>query len=211
MNRDAQPQTTESSDSALLDLLNQSGPLGVTEIAESMAVTATAVRQRLTRLMGQGLIGRQVMHEGRGRPSHQYSLTSQGRRKTGSNFVDLSLALWKEIRAIKDPEIRAGLLQRVAKHLAEMYAPQVHGRTVAERMQSVSDLFGGRDVKFKVEAAESQLPVLTAMSCPYPDLAEQDRSICAMEKVLFSELLGSGVRLTDCRLDGDKCCRFETN
>lgn len=204
-------EPTESSDAALLDLLNESGALGVTEIAKSMAVTATAVRQRLNRLMGQGLIHRVATREGRGRPSHHYSLTVKGRRETGSNFVDLTLALWKEIREIKQPEIRTGLLQRIAKHLAEMYASQVQGKTVTERMKSVSDLFAERNVKFKVEETAGQLPVLSAMTCPYPDLAEQDRSICSLEKMLFSELLGNSVRLTDCRLDGDQCCRFESN
>ena len=32
-----------------------------------------------------------------------------------------------------------------------------------------------------------------------------------MERMLFSELVGQNVRLTECRLDGDACCRFETN
>jgi predicted ArsR family transcriptional regulator len=54
--------------------------------------------------------------------------------------------------------------------------------------------------------------VLTALACPYPELAEQDRGICAVEKLVFSELLGEKVRLTECRLDGaSNCCRFETN
>jgi hypothetical protein len=29
--------------------------------------------------------------------------------------------------------------------------------------------------------------------------------------MLFSELLGEKVRLSECRLDGATCCRFETN
>jgi hypothetical protein len=27
--------------------------------------------------------------------------------------------------------------------------------------------------------------------------------------MMFSELVGEGLRLTECRLDGDECCRFE--
>jgi predicted ArsR family transcriptional regulator len=214
MNPAASPPETkpvESSDRALLELLNQSGALGIGELAAAMRVTATAVRQRLARLMGQGLIGREATRERRGRPSHRYSLTRQGRRERGSNFGDLTLALWKEVREIKEPEIRAGLLQRLARRMAEMYAGQVHGANLAERMQAVSELFGERQVKFQVEERAGQLPVLTALSCPYPDLAEQDRAICVLEKALFSELLGTSVRLTDCRLDGDRCCRFESN
>ena len=201
----------ESSDPSLLDLLNRSGPLGVGEMASAMGVTSTAVRQRLIRLMGQGLVGREATREGRGRPSHRYSLTSKGRREAGNNFADLSIALWTEIRAIKQPEIRAGLIQRIASHLRAMYEPQVRGKNTAEKMQSLVAMLAQRGVTFEARQDAGQLPVLKALACPYPELAEQDRSICSLEKILFSELLGAPMKLSECRLDGGSCCRFETS
>jgi DeoR family transcriptional regulator, suf operon transcriptional repressor len=201
---------TESSDIGILDLLRKVGPLGVTELARAMQVTPTAVRQRLVRLMGRGLIERHLSQASRGRPSHRYELTEKGRRQSGANFVDLALALWKEVRAIQDSEVRRGLLQRIAKTMAEMYGPRLKGTTTAERMREVSGLFAERDIPFDVEQS-GPLPVLTALACPYPELAEKDRGICALERMLFAELVGSGLRLTNCRLDGDTCCRFESN
>jgi predicted ArsR family transcriptional regulator len=197
----------ESSDVGILDLLRKVGPLGVAELARAMQVTSTAVRQRLVRLMAQGLVGRQLSRAPRGRPSHRYELTDKGRRQTGANFADLALALWKEVRDIEDPEVRRGLLQRIAKTMAAMYGSQVSGTTTADRMRSVSRLFAERDVPFEVEESGA-LPVLTAQACPYPQLAEQDRGICALERMLFAELVGSSLRLTNCRLDGDVSCRF---
>ncbi len=201
---------TESSDIGILDLLRKVGPLGVVELAGAMKVTSTAVRQRLVRLMSQGLVDRQLSRPTRGRPSHRYELTEKGRRQTGANFADLALALWKEVRGIEDPEVRRGLLQRIAKTMASMYSGRITGTTTAERMRDVSRVFADRDVPFEVDESGS-LPVLTAQACPYPELAEQDRGICALEKMLFAELVGSGLRLTDCRLDGDASCRFASN
>jgi predicted ArsR family transcriptional regulator len=201
---------TESSDVGILDLLRKAGPLGIQPLAGATQGTATAVRQRLTRLMAQGLIDRELTRAGRGRPSHRYRLTDKGRRQTGANFADLALALWQEVRAIEDAEVRRGLLQRIAKTMAQMYGTQVKGTTTAERMQAVSRLFAERNVPFEV-GTEGDLPVLTAVACPYPELAEQDRGVCAMERMMFSELVGDGLRLADCRLDGDTCCRFVTN
>ena len=176
-----------------------------------MGVTPTAVRQRLVRLMTTGMITREEEPKaGRGRPSHRYALTDKGRRQTGANFVDLALALWHEVRAIKDLEVRRGLLERVAKSMAAMYGDQVTGETTAERMQAISRLFADRNVPFEVDEAGA-LPVLLAQGCPYPQLAEQDRGICSLEKMMFSELVGSGLRLSECRLDGGECCRFESN
>ena len=199
-----------SSDVGLLDLLRKRDSLTVAEMAEAMEVTATAVRQRLNRLMAQGYIERKAAKAGRGRPSHYYALTSAGRRKTGANFADLAIALWSEIREIEDPQVRRGLIHRISRRLAESYADQIEGDTVEERMKSLAALFGQRQVPFSVEKS-GDLPVLTALACPYPELAEQDRSVCAMERMLFAEILGENVRLNDCRLDGAACCTFVLN
>ena len=91
-------------------------------------------------------------------------------------------------------------------------------------MESLKALFGERRVPLTVEeagrlsdqkspepASNSALPLLTVAECPYPELAEKDRGICAVEKMLFAKLLDEPVRLSQCRLDGHSCCQFETN
>ena len=200
---------TESSDVALLDLLRQSGPMRVSQLGEAMNVTVTAVRQRLTRLMNKGLIERQAIKVGRGRPHHAYQLTEAGRRQTGTNFADLAVALWEEIRQIKDVEVRRGLLQRLSQRMASVYGDQITGETTAERMGSLVELFGEREIPFIVEENISELPVLKALGCPYTELADQDRTICSMERMMFSEIVGENLRLSECRLDGQACCTFE--
>lgn len=201
---------SETSDDQLLDLLRSRGPMSVSEVAEATSVTATAVRQRLSRLMGQGLIERSATKAGRGRPSHHYSLTEKARRQAGSNFTDLALALWQEIRAIKDPEVRRGLLQRIATSMAHLYGSKVQGSDVAQRMKSLQELFDVRGVPVQVNH-ENEEPVLKILDCPYPDLVQVDRGICAMERMLFSELLDSPLKLSHCRMEGHSCCQFETN
>ncbi len=198
-----------ASDVAILDLLRKSETASVLQLALACEVTSTAIRQRLSRLLAQGLITRTLIRSpGRGRPTHSYSLTDAGRRKTGENFADLAVALWHEIRSIQDAEVRRGLLQRISKRLAALYAEEVLGETTGDRMAMVAEIFSDRRMPFEVDR-QGQLPVLHALACPYPGLADQDRSVCAMERMLFSELVGSNLRLSHCRLDGDSCCTFE--
>lgn len=194
----------------MLQLLRSSSSAGIVEMAKALSVTKTAIRQRLSRLMAAGLVERTLAPTSKpGRPCHRYSLTEKGRRRTGTNFADLTIALWREVRAITDPQIRKGLFDRLAKHLAAPLAAEVCGTTVDERMESVAAAMRERELPFSVEK-HGQLPVLSASSCPYPGLAEQDRGICAVERLMFGELLGSPLRLGECRLDGGACCRFET-
>jgi predicted ArsR family transcriptional regulator len=200
----------ETSDSGLIELLRVGGSQTVADLAAATQVTQTAVRQRLTRLMAQGLVCREAVKAERGRPSHRYQLTEKARRQAGSNFADLAVVLWQEIRSVREPEIRRNLLKRITDAMAARYRQRILGTTLLERMRSLKDLFAERGVPFAVEQAET-LPILTARDCPYPELAEQDRGICAMEKMLFSELLDQPVRLSQCRLDGHNCCQFQTS
>jgi DeoR family suf operon transcriptional repressor len=207
----AQPQ--RSSDRALVELLRVRETAGIGDLAAALGVTATAVRQRLDRLTQAGLVGRSIAAKnGRGRPSHVYSLTEKGRRSGGDNFRDLAMVLWTEVRSVKEPAVRQGLLSRIAAAMAGLYREEVSGSSARERLESVASLFRDRnlscDVGPSTDGASTGLPVLTTYNCPYPELAEQDRGICAAERIMLEELVGSSVHLSECRLDGASCCRF---
>jgi len=199
----------ETSDASFLDLMRKQGPMSVSELGEANSVTATAVRQRLNRLMAQGLIARVTNRNARGRPSHRYSLTDKARRQAGNNFGDLATALWEEIRAVKDPDVRRGLLERLAQRMAQTYGEEFRGTSPLARMEELRDMFAERRVPIEVGESEGRAQ-LTVLDCPYPELAEKDRGICAMEKMLFAELVDSSLKLTACRLDGHACCQFQT-
>jgi predicted ArsR family transcriptional regulator len=197
-----------NSDADLLDLLRIAGPLSVPELADSMEVTATAVRQRLVRLLERSLVQREAVRAGRGRPKHRYWLTDKGLRSTGSNFTDLAVVLWQELQALGDNDLRRQLLRRISRALAAGYAKQIQGETAAERMQSLGRLLTQRRIPVSVGESAGH-PMLTAHACPYPTLAEHDRNICQMEKMLFAELLGDEIELTQCRLEGGGDCQFQ--
>lgn len=198
---------SETSDKAILDHLRRVGAATVVDLAQQMGVTATAIRQRLQRLMADGLIARRAQRKGRGRPNHRYSLTDKGERLAGSNFADLAIVLWEEVKSVEDPAVRRGLVQRIADRLAELYRGRVSGQSLRQRMEALVGLMDERDIPFEADFS-GELPVVSVLACPFPELAKMDRSVCKMEMILFSDILGEGVELHDCRLDGDPCCTF---
>lgn len=214
--------TVRTSDGAIVELLQKRGAIGVFELASALGVTATAVRQRLERLMREGIVSREVVAgqvggtpsgvRRRGRPAHVYRLTEKGIRAGGDNFRDLAVVLWQEIRRVESAEVRRGLLSRVGSAMAGLYRHEVTGDTLPERLEHTVRLLRERQitcgVEFDPEASAGPLAVLTSHVCPYPDIAEQDRGICAAERMMLQELLGAKVALATCRLDGAECCRF---
>lgn len=196
-----------TADTDLLNLLADSGPLAISDIVQQFAVTRTAVHERLLRLMSEGLVDRELVRGGRGRPSYRYVLSPKARKLAGNNFADLAAVLWQEVLAIDDSRRRQRVVRRIAAALKALYADAIYGTTLKTRMKSLRELFEKRRVRCDVDT-RGDVPTFTLRDCPYPDLAELDCTACQMETILFSQLLGDEVVLSQCRLDGHACCQF---
>ena len=195
-------------DRAMIALLRKSPSMTVCELTDSMGVTATAVRQRLNRLMTLEMVERSHTVEGRGRPSHHYLLTDKGRRSSANNLDDLAVVLWEEVQKIPDVGTRQRVIAGAVERLAEKYESETIGDTIEERMQSVVKLFADRQISISLETTNG-LPVIKVDGCPYPTLAQENHDICNLEKELLSKVIGHPIDRCQCRQDGDQCCTYE--
>lgn len=202
---------SESSDRALLDPLRRRGPMTVAEMSEQLGVTGTAVRNRLTRLLESGLVERHAEARGRGRPRHAYQASVEAQKRLGQNYADLAVALWEEMMTtVEDRKLRRLLFTRLTDRLAEMYRGRVSGPGWEGRLVQLTTLLHDRGVEAEVARdGGGAFPILRQHSCPYYELAETDRAICALERKMFEKVLGRGLRLSQCRLDGDHSCDFQ--
>src|SRR5437660_7613510 len=178
---------SESTDRSLLDLIRRHGPLTVAEMAKRLGVTATAVRNRLTRLVGTGMVERRTEHGGRGRPRHTYQASVEAHKQLGQNYADLAVVLWDEMmRAVEDPKLRRMLFGRITDRLAELYRSQVTGDEWEGRLVQLGTLLNDRGIEAEVTRGDAgTAPMLKQHSCPYYELAEVDRAVCAMEREMF--------------------------
>ena len=206
----ARPEHVRPIDQAVLDLLRQYPSLSVQELTERLEVTATAVRQRLERLVEGDLVDRRKEPVGRGRPQFRYFLTPLGLRYAAADYADLAVALWQEVLDLPNPAQRRGILRRVAIAMGARIGSAVpRGAGLASRLQAAAAELGRRKVPAVVSAVGS-LPVLEVHACPYPDLTEHDthRQLCELEQEMISAAVGQSVRLDCCRLDGHHHCQF---
>lgn len=200
----------ESADRHLLDLLRRHGPQTITDLASRLGVTPTAVRNRLSRLVESGLVEREALPGGRGRPKHTYQASAEAHKRLGQNYADLALVLWNEMmQSVEDRKLRRVLFGRITERLAEMYRSRITGDAWEGRLVQLGSILHDRGIEAEISQAGSALPVLKQHSCPYFELAETDRAVCAMERKMFEKVLGRGLRLSQCRLDGHRSCDFE--
>jgi len=200
-------QTIDSQDRDFLNELHRMGASTIQQICEVAGVTATAVRQRLIRLEGQGLIERNAVREGRGRPCHEYRVTTNALRSLGDNYSDLALILWKELMQIEDPDIREQVTKRIKDALTRQYSSHLRGRTTLDRFMELRSSLSEHGFQVEVDQ-DGDLPVLRENNCPYHDLATQDSTICELEQSVFEEVLGMKIERTQCCMDGHHSCEF---
>jgi predicted ArsR family transcriptional regulator len=200
---------TESSDRALLDFIRRRGPLTVADMVAELRVTPTAVRNRLLRLVGTGLVERKTERATRGRPKHTYQASHEAHKSLGQNYADLALALWDEMMgSVEDRKLRRLLFTRVTERLAEHYRAQMTSDELQGRLVQLSAILHTRGIEAEVSLG-GEGPVLRQHSCPYYELAEDDPTICALERKMLEKVIGRGLRLSHCRLDGHRSCDFE--
>jgi predicted ArsR family transcriptional regulator len=201
----------ESNDRPLLDLIRRRGPLSVADMTRALRVTPTAIRHRLARLVESGLVERRIEPGGRGRPKHLYQASAETQKKLGQNYTDLALVLWDEMmRSIPDRKLRRLLFGRITERLAEVYRAQVRGEDWEHRLMQLGAILHDRGIEAEVvPGVGNGPPILKQHSCPYFELAEVDHAICALERKMLEKVLGRGLRLSQCRLDGHRSCDFE--
>jgi len=204
---------SDSSDRTILDLLRRRGSLTIEELIRELGITATAVRHRLNKLMGEGLIEKTIERGGRGRPRHVYQASAEAQRTLGQNYGDLAKVLWEVVRAdVADPKLRGLLFRAIIERLADHYRAFVPDRgDLDRRMSDLRSLLAVQGVEVEVIAEAvggSDLPVLRQHSCPYHDLAEADPVICALERKIFEKVLGHGLTLRQSRQGAHRVCEF---
>lgn len=205
---------SDHSDRPLLDLIRRRGPLTVSEMASGLGVTPTAIRVRLSRLVGSGMVERRTEQGKRGRPRHTYEASAEAHRRLGQNYADLAVALWEEVmQSVGDRKLRRVLFTRITDRLAKLYREQVQGEGWEGRLIQLESALHERGIEAEVARKEGQGEeaelFLRQLSCPYFELAESDKAICALERKMFEKVLGRGLKLSACRLDGHRSCDFE--
>jgi len=179
-------------DQAVLDLLRRCEGLTVQELIDRLEVTATAVRQRLDRLVQVELIERRKVVAGRGRPQFKYYLTPLGKRYASASYAALALALWQEVVDLPSQAMRQRMMRKVGRRMGiELRSTLTGEASLVERLNAVAGKLTQHRVPAGVEHV-GELPVLQVHACPYPELSGQEgqRSLCELEQEMLSEAVG---------------------
>ncbi len=172
-----------------------------------MEVTATAVRQRLVRLLAKTPIQREATRHGRGRPETPLLADREGGGPDGLELHRLAVTLWQEIRASRGPETASETLPR-SPGPWQPAMPTDPGRDRPERMRSLAELLDPA-ANPRLGGAAQRRADPDGPCLPLPQVGRAGPEHLRMERMMFSELLGENVGADPVPPRGGTECRFQ--
>ena len=205
-------QTTKQQ---ILILLKRTGSATVEEAAGALAVASMTARQHLIGLERDGLVKAEKVRGSMGRPRYLYTLTPKAEEMFPRRYDLLAQVLLEEVGTLAPSDIdslsaeeKQGLIiRRAADRLAERFRFQVEGRSLEQRVASVTDilhLIGG----FAEWCATGSAFEIRDYNCVFARLVSAQSSDCEWHVRFLTQLLRWPVRhevVVDGRVE---CCRY---
>ena len=191
----------------ILEYLQRQGRATVKELGNLLGLTSTGIRQHLTVLERDGLVDAREERGRVGRPTLVYSLTEKADALFPKSYDALAAVLLEEIRYSQGNERLHDLLHKVAERMAAPYVERIEGRPLPERVRETARIMEEQGCLVDVREADGEY-YIDEFTCPFPKVAQQDRSVCALHVDFVRVLTGGDTRLTQSLLRGERACCY---
>jgi DeoR family transcriptional regulator, suf operon transcriptional repressor len=193
----------------ILDALRRSAGLTADQLAESLGVTAMAVRKHLAALQTEGLLTARVERRPVGRPVHIYALAPAARGVFPQQYEDLTVELLDDLRSIDGEEKVTRLFARRAARAYDRLAPAVADRPLPEQLTVLAGYLDDQGYLADWEATPEGDYLLKEHNCAIYGVAQCAPEVCACELDLIRRLLPEAEIERERRvLDGDGYCCY---
>ena len=178
----------------ILRQLKTHGPQGTAALADTLGVSAEAIRQQVQKLLDEALItGAQERGTGAGRPRQLWSLTAAGHARFPDAHAQLAVDLIASVRALFG---EAGVDRLVdarrdenRRNYLQTLAP---ARTLADRVRRLAAIREHEGYMARAEK-DGRDWLLIEDHCPICSAARTCQGFCRAELELFQEVLGDDV------------------
>lgn len=191
----------------ILDHLRRGAYATIKELGSTLGLTTTGIRQHLTVLERDGLVDARERRGHVGRPALVYSLTEQADALYPKQYDELANVLLEEVREMAGPDGLQTLLRRVATRFAEPHLEGLRGKPLAERVSEATSIIQERGCLAEHKSEDGDWLIMQH-TCPFPNVAKRNSSVCALDVEFVRQLVGADARLTKSLLRGDDSCTY---
>jgi len=211
MSAKTQAPTERKTRRAIAKLLKTEGPIGSSQLAQRLGLTAMAVRQHLYALQSEGLVTAEARPVPIGRPAKFWRLTREADRLFPEAYAELSVALIDSVKdAFGDEGLERVLTSRCARQRADYGKRIKPGDSLAKKLQELAKVRTEEGYMAEIRTSDEGGFLLVENHCPICAAANACQGFCATELELFRSVLGPGVTVERAEhiISGDHRCVY---
>lgn len=198
---------------AILMRLRHDGPNSPEEIATALGVSRTGVLQQLHALETGGLVSRQAIRHGVGRPRHVYDVTDAAQDLFPTNYDGLANGLLAAIREIGGQELIDGVFDERRRMTGDRIRQRLADRLpadapLADRARELAVIQDEQGYLAEALIGADGVIRLFERNCAIHRVAADHGAACQAELDLFREILGADVQRETHIAAGDRCCTY---
>jgi predicted ArsR family transcriptional regulator len=197
----------------LLTELRRNGPASSDQLAERLRASRTGVVQQLRSLESAGLVSREPVRHGVGRPRHLYDVTPAAQALFPVGYDALAAGLLEALETIGGPELVRSVFEARRRRQAERLRTALAERVgtdapLVERARELAVIQDEAGYLCSAEPDGEGGVRLVEHNCAILGVAKADLAACDAELALFSEVLDAEVIREGHIAAGDRACAY---
>jgi predicted ArsR family transcriptional regulator len=198
---------------AILMRLRHDGPSSPEQLASALGLSRTGVLQQLHALEGAGLVSREAVRHGVGRPRHVYDVTDAAQDLFPMNYDGLAAGLLAAIRSIGGEDLVDGVFEERRRITRDRWRQRLDERlpaeaTVVDRARELAVIQDEQGYLAEAVVGADGVLRLVERNCAIHRVVAGHAAACQAELDLFRELLGTDVERETHIASGDRCCSY---
>jgi predicted ArsR family transcriptional regulator len=191
----------------LLAFLRRKGPASAETIAAELGVTPNAVRQHLTNLERDGLVTSESVHNKRGRPSLEFSLTDRADTVFPKRYGQLATMVLTELQSMNGPDVLDDLFRRIALRYSDTMRQGMDGLDFNQKLTRLLGWINRAGTLAEAEETDDGIRI-SIHNCPFRNTALKYPQVCTITPHLMVELLDAEVSQASSIHRQDPYCSF---
>jgi predicted ArsR family transcriptional regulator len=197
----------------ILMRLRHDGPSSPERLAEALGLSRTGVLQQLHALEAAGLVARESVRHGVGRPRHVYDVTVAAQELFPANYDGLACGLLAAIRTIGGEDLLHDVLgerrrisgTRIRQRFADRLATDA---PLEARVRELAVIQDEQGYLAEVAIGADGVIRLVERNCAVHRAVADVAAICRAELDLFGDVLDAEVVRESHIAAGDRCCTY---
>ena len=198
----------QSTRGRIVEELRRRKSASAVDLAKLFGLSPNAIRQQLVVLERDGLVAEQSVRRGPTKPTHEFSLTSEGERLFPHHYDKMLGAVLREVRAQHGERGIAQLFEGIAKRTVAKARARVTATDTAGRLGQLKEVLreGGVIADYNLIDGGYELH---EHNCPYSAVAKENPEVCSVIHNVLDETIGGKRAQTESLATGGSKCTFE--